>query len=477
MVLDTNIYITNCCLWRMKKGLYVAVFIGILSMVFASFLVSAVTIDKVDKGSVIIKELGNPAVYEFIVTTPIADTFEIYSFVGARFSPRGSFDLPAGTSSFEVKVYPEDRLLDNNGFFTFEYQLIGQETGITTDTIRVKFVSLAQVLSIEAQDVETSDSIAQVKVENTQNAQLDKIKVSLNSPLFSHSETLTLGPFEVAILNVSIDADKQRTLPAGQYVISGDVTYQGEKAKVQGTLEYVEEEKVSSHIETRGSIIKHTTIAKTNEGNTEVTVTLEAKRDALSRLFTTFSREPISSQRTGFGVVYIWEDTLEPGESTSVTVATNYTFPLIALILIIVVIVLIKRTTEASVNVKKQVSFVKTKGGEFALKVTLTVSSDKHVENIQLIDSIPGIAKLYHQYGKAPDRVDAHSRRLFWDIDHLNAGEARLYSYIIYSTIRVVGKFELPAAVAVFEKDGKTHEVYSNRAFFATENMQPGSLD
>ena len=42
-------------------------------------------------------------------------------------------------------------------------------------------------------------------------------------------------------------------------------------------------------------------------------------------------------------------------------------------------------------------------------------------------------------------------------------------SYIIYSKIGVVGKFSLPTAIAVYEKDGKIHEAESNRAYFVAE--------
>ena len=35
-----------------------------------------------------------------------------------------------------------------------------------------------------------------------------------------------------------------------------------------------------------------------------------------------------------------------------------------------------------------------------------------------------------------------------------------------------MGRFELPAATAIYEKDGKMHEILSNRAFFASETAR-----
>jgi hypothetical protein len=443
-----------------------------ISLLVLTVFASAITVDVVDKGSVIIKELGNPAVFDFKVSAGLADTYEIYSFLGVSFSPRGTFDLPKGMSTTEVKVYPNSEILDLAGFYNFEYQLNGQSSGIYKGNLQIKLVTMSQTLELTAEPLEVTDSTAKVKITNTQNTNLDNVKIELHSPLFEYSEVISLHPYESTTLNVVTDRNKQRTLKAGQYIISGDVSLQGAKGEIEGTIEYLESENIQTSSESDGFLVRDTTITKSNEGNIQSTAVTVAKRDALSRLFTTFSKEPLSSERNGFIVTYSWEASLKPGESNVVTVSTNYTLPFIVLVLIIVVVVLVRKTTNASISVAKSVSFVRTKGGEFALKVTLTATSDKNVENIQLIDSVPAVMKLYHKYGHAPDRVDAHTRRLFWDIDRLSAGESRVFSYIIYSNIKVVGRFELPAAVAVFEQNGQTHEVYSNRAFFSTSAVR-----
>jgi hypothetical protein len=51
----------------------------------------------------------------------------------------------------------------------------------------------------------------------------------------------------------------------------------------------------------------------------------------------------------------------------------------------------------------------------------------------------------------------------------LEAGEVRSLSYIVYSKVGIVGKFSLPRALAVFEKDGNLHEINSNNVFFMNE--------
>ena len=124
------------------------------------------------------------------------------------------------------------------------------------------------------------------------------------------------------------------------------------------------------------------------------------------------------------------------------------------------------------VSIKKRVAFVKTKGGEFALKIVLRIKSSKNVRNVVVADRIPGHAKVFNKFGIPPHRIDEHTRKLEWDIPHLNAGEERVFTYIIYSKINIVGSFELPAASASFEHDGQREHVFSNKTHFAAETTE-----
>ena len=91
------------------------------------------------------------------------------------------------------------------------------------------------------------------------------------------------------------------------------------------------------------------------------------------------------------------------------------------------------------------------------------------VENIQIIDRMPHGTKLYEHGGK-PEKYDHSTGRFIWQIDRMNSGEERIFSYIVYSDLKIFGKLELPTALAVYHKDGKTHESRSNRTFFLSEN-------
>lgn len=453
----------------MKKSLLFPV----LFLILLSFVSAGLQISKIDKGSVVIKELNNPAVFEFeINNTGNADYFEIYSLLGVSMSPKGTFELFPGKNTIEVMAYPSDDLKKNTGFLNFEYQLKGKNSGIFKDILTVKIVSLSDVLEIDPEPLRYNQSQAIVHIKNRENAHLDNLKIRLKSVFFDSEKTISLNPYEDENVTLNVNTGMLSSVLAGPYVVSAEVEYGGKKAKFSGILKYLEKEGTSVSVQNEGLIVRKKTITKINEGNIATKAKINVRKDIITRLMTVYSIEPTRIDRKGLFVYYTWEKELQPTESLIVSTTTNYTFPFLLALIIVLVALFAKIYSETALTVSKRVSFVKTKGGEFALKVRLNVKAKNHVDNVQLIDSLPGLTKLYEKFGNKPDKIDAKTKRLFWNVGRLNAGEERVYSYIIYSKMSVTGRFELPAATAVFQKEGKNMEVWSNRAFFVAETIR-----
>ena len=170
-------------------------------------------------------------------------------------------------------------------------------------------------------------------------------------------------------------------------------------------------------------------------------------------------------------VEYTWiKEKLYPAESYMIKAKTNYLFPILIIIALALAVLGYKRFSETKLEIKKSVFPLKTKGGEFALKINLSLKARKEIGNVTLTDKIPSIVKIYKKFGSIkPDKIDTENRRVHWDIGSLEAGEERSISYVVYSKVGIVGKFSLPRALAVFEKDGSIHEVDSNNVFFMSE--------
>lgn len=443
----------------------------ILTLSFLLALVSAVPdleIKKVDKGSVVIAELQNPAVFDFIITNNGGEEyFEIYSITGLSFAPKEKILIPHGTKTLKVLVWPNEDLRKRNELLNIEYQIKGDQSGILKDTLSIKVVPLSEVLEISVEPLLPTDSQATIKIRNRENTLLENVMLDFESEFLSDSSYVSLGPYEEKEISLPITKDISKLL-AGPYILKSEVQLQNKNVEYESIIDYLEKEGISVNEVNEGFIIHESTITKTNKGNVPLVATISVKKDALSRLFTLNSPTPISTEREGFSIVYTWQDEISPTETLEVVSTTNYTIPLIILVLIVLVGVFAKIYSQTALVLNKKVSFVKTKTGELALKVNIRVKARKYVDKIQIVDTLPGMTVLYEKFGKMPDRIENTSRRLFWDISSLNAGEERVISYIIYSKLKVVGRFELPAATAVFNHEGRIKEAWSNRTFFVS---------
>ena len=124
-------------------------------------------------------------------------------------------------------------------------------------------------------------------------------------------------------------------------------------------------------------------------------------------------------------------------------------------------------------EIKKNVSIVKTKNDEFALRVTLKMRACRMLEDVTLIDKIPYMLMIYKKFGIVkPDKFDVARRRIHWRVGDINVGETRVFNYNVYSKVGLVGQFSLPEAVAVFKVDGKVSEADSNKVFFMNDQVR-----
>ena len=456
----------------MKKRLLISFIICtlLLSLVLVSAELSI--IEKRDQGSVIISELDNPAAFEIVISnTDASEDVEIYTLTGIGMTPRGTFEVPSGASAFQVQAFIPAATRHATGSYVFEYQIKGERSGIVRDTMNVNIVNLKDTLAIEQVSFKPSAENVRFVIKNRQNTNLNDIHLKLTSEFFTSEHTITLKPKESVVLTVPVDSARANSLIAGKYIVKGEVGLQNAAATIEGIIDYLEEKDIIIVTKTSGFLVRQKTVTRTNEGNVPITDSIDGTRDVLTRLFTAYSREPVNSERHALYVDYLWQKELQPSESWTLTTTTNYTFPFILLLLVIACGFLAHRYSRTQVIVHKQVNHVRTKSGQFAVKVQISVRARTDVKNVQIIDRLPGMMRLYEKFGSKPSKLDATTRRMFWEISHLRTGEQRVISYIIYSTVAVVGRLELPPSLVVFEHNGTLHEVPSNRAFFLAETI------
>jgi len=304
------------------------------------------------------------------------------------------------------------------------------------------------------------------------------LNIKLTSAFFNIEKQISLGPNQKQNLAISLNKEDYKKLMAGYYTMNAEIIAGDKKTDVEGILKFIEKNIVTTNKKVYGVIINTNTIEKENEGNVIATTETIMKKNILSRLFTTFNIEPNIVEREGFLVYYIWRNEINPGEVLKINVRTNWTLPFLLVIMVVLVVVIVKKTSRKSLILKKKVVFVNAKGGEFGLKVSLLVEARNFIERVSVIDRLPYLTKVYEKFGgERPAKVDEAGKKIEWNFERLQAGERRVISYIVYSKIGVLGKFALPRATGVYEKEGVVKEVQSNQAFFVVEPRAKRDLE
>jgi len=429
----------------------ITIFIVVFSMF--SVLAANLGISKETVSDVIIKEFDEPAVFN-------TDSFKLNS---------------GETKTIQVKVYPTDSFKKKmNGHIVFDYFIKGENTGEQEDQLMINIVNLKDAFAIGTENINPDSNSVKVKIINIVNSNFEDIKLIFSSAFFDDIEkTVSLEPYEKYEFVVPLDKEEMKRLFAGAYVLSADITVDSVTARLGGDIKLLEKSGLSISEESSGILKRKNIVRKTNEGNIPALANVTLRKNIISRLFSTFSPQPINVNRKTFFVDYYWQQDLRPAETLEVVVITSWIFPFLLLVAVGVIGFLVFFYSSSDLILRKKVGFVKIKGGELALKVTVIASSRKFIENIRIVDKLPPLVKLYNKFGATPpNKIDVKNRRLIWDFKSLDFGEKRVFSYIIYSKVGVIGRFELPATTGIFERDNKVHETRSNRAFFVNEPRQ-----
>ena len=451
------------------------VFLMFALAVFFISIVSAVPFSFTTESEVaIIRETSEPAKFHLTITNNgVDDDFLIYPVLGLKSKPDRAVRVNAGQTIevlFEVSL-PSNLQKGFSGFFVFDYSVKSEKNGVLNAKGLINVIPIDEVFDISINPFTPWDSQANIIVYNTHNITLSGIRFDIKSDLFEGVQTSSFAPFESKNLSIVINKEKAAGLEAGTYDAYITASIDNSEVKHRVDLKYLEKSGLSVSREVKGTIIRQTIIEKKNEGNVLTNASIIYERNIITRLLTSLSISPDRVEKKGFSVVYVWERELRPNESLKITAKTNYTLPLLLLIIIIAIVLGVYYFFLTSVGLTKHVSFVRTKGGEFALKVTLRIKSRANAENVMVTDHVPHGMQLYDKFGATPHSIDQSSRKITWNFGRLNAGEERVISYIIYSKVARVGAFTLPIASASFMQNGQHKHVLSNKTSFVSDNI------
>jgi len=427
-------------------------------------------IEKVSENEVMILDIDVPTSFIFNITNNGApDNFEFYTFFGLLEEPKEKIFIDsAETKQIEIKILPSYSM--QAGFSKFDLFIKDSDRDEIKEEIIIRIVNLEDAFEVGSGDLDPNTNSLEVYLKNKVNFNFDFITAEFSSPFFDFEESFSLEAEESKKFSVDLNKEDFNKIAAGFYTLSVEITTKGETIQVEGLIKFVEKDIVTTIKKDSGIIVSKKIFEKINEGNTIQSSEIVIKKNIISRLFTSFSPEPDLVEREGLSVYYSWIREIKPGESLKVVVKTNWLIPFLIIFFIAAIIWFSKKITKTNMTLRKKVTFVRAKGGEFALKVSLFVHAKKYIEKVQIIDRLPSLVKIYEKFGgEIPTKIDEKNRRIEWNFEKLEAGEIRIISYIIYSKVGVLGKFALPSATAIFTREGEIKDQQSNRAFFVAE--------
>ncbi len=453
----------------MKRALFVLL---IALLILPSVLAIDLTFEKKDSMDVVVAGLNQPARFIFDITNNDADDeFQFYNLLGFEITPKERVSIDSGkTKEVEISVYPREDL-NIRTYYTFPIYIKGEDSSEMTKQLTIKITELKDAFEIGASEIAPESNSITIYILNKERYVFEDLNVKFKSKFFEKEKTLDLDELERKEFPIELSKDDFKQLTAGFYTLTADISIEDLDAELEGVITFVEKNLVEEIKNDYGFIVNTKTIQKTNNGNTVESAEIIVEKNIISRLFTSFSPEPDAVERKGTTVTYTWNKEIMPGEVFAVLVKTNWLYPLIIIAFIVIIVVLVRQFTSTDVVLRKKISFVKAKGGEFALKVTIFAYAKKYVERVNIVDRLPSLMKLYQRFGgEQPSRVNEKLGLIEWSFEKLEQGEVRTISYIVYSkNVGVMGKFALPAAAVIYQKDGKVHEAESNKAFFVAE--------
>jgi len=397
-------------------------------------------------------------------------SFEFYNLLGFRMFPIGTTQINTGeTKDIELTISPIGEF-NHIGAYTLGYFIKASDGSEINRESTFKVIELKDAFEVGSGNFDFDSNSIEIYIDNKVNFDFKEINVKFDSAFFEIDEDFSINAKERKTFKIQLEKEDFKKLTAGFYTLNAEITVQEEKTNLEGVIKFNENDIITTTSKDYGLIISTQIIGKTNEGNVLSKSQTIIDKNIISRLFTTFTPEPDIVERKGLSVSYTWEKEIKPGETFEIKVKTNWLFPLSAIFFIVTIVVLTKQYSKTNLVLKKKVSFVNAKGGEFALKISVYVNAKKYIENVNIIDRLPPLVKIYEKFGhEKPTRINEKNRRIEWNFEKLEVGEIRILTYIIYSKVGVFGKFALPSTTAIYEKEGKIHEAESNKTFFISE--------
>jgi len=446
--------------------------VGLISVFIVIALLQTVSAFEIEKKTitdvVTTEDTGIPATYSIIIEHGGYDTFRFYSILTIDIWPKEPIMVDTySDKTVAVSMYPSQRMKERCGLgeCSIQYFIKSGSGNAIEDNFEINVIPMSKIVSVNppASIAHDSKTIA-ISIINNENINFDKVSVKVESDFVDFTKEFSLAPNTEATLDVALDSAKIQAAMAGEHNLKITFVF-------ENNYSYAFEKKIQvnefEHITTTESMKRSffgytTTVTKKNEGNKPTLVTIEEKQNRIESTFTGYSIDAAETQASGNEVVQKWQSQLQPGESLTVEMKTNYSMPVLLLGALIVGSTAFYIQRRPRVLIRKKAYKVRTKDGTPALKILLLVKNiGSEISDVRCTDFMPKMTELHERFGAAqPDVIDKN--KMQWSFGSLMPDEEKAVSYIVYSKVAPLGMNFPRATVSYSDYKGKAHYSFSN---------------
>jgi len=387
-------------------------------------------------------------------------------------SPQSPYISSGSTGSATLTLTPNKNQI---GDFSVIIVVTSAENILKTsnEIFRVSLLDYSNLIQTKLEIPESIDpnkkSLFHLKLINDHNILLENLNANVESDFFTKTqEGISLNPYETKTLDFIIEFSGN--LEKGSYPVFTNIFYNDQKAfSVQDEMLIGYYPKVYE-IETpeTGFMLRKGEITKINDGNLLSHETYIKKLTTFEKLYTFTNPDPTSiSKEDGF-YIYTWNFDLQPGQSKTISVQTNYRVFLIELIILVAVIYLLIFLFKSDISLEKRIVTIKHGKEESSIKVQLLLRNRSILpfKNVKLMDHILHITEKPKEFGMLmPNKVvkSTSGYKIIWLLPELRAKEEKIISYKVTSKIKEITKTVATKAVLRYKKKNLTKTITSNK--------------
>ena len=343
----------------------------------------------------------------------------------------------------------------------------------TEEFLEIKVVSFEQVLNTELNLPESinpnKEHLFRVSLDNTYDISLEDVDLVLESEYFKKELNFSIKPHKE--IDLEFPVSFEGTVNEGEnplylkFYRNDELIYEFEETMNIGY--FTEVSGVGAPEES--FLYDKETLIKTNTGNVVSHEVYSRRLSWFTKLFTTTNVEPDTVSKDDGDYVYTWSFDLEPDESKTIIIETNYRsfviWSIVAIFLIAFLIYWFRRDLSLD---KKIVSVKKGEHGYYTLNVMLTLKNKtlKNIKNVKVMDRLGGRVESATPYGLYSSNIyksdSGKSTKIVWGIPNVGKRENIVLRYTMKYKPYIIKS--VPPAVVKYLRHGKAVHVKSKRA-------------